>query len=174
MITDVATTGATNYEAKALPGIHTRLKQRGLLPAEHLVDGGYTSLVHLNRQPANTRSRSPDRCRSTPPATVCGAPGPMLDRGVVVFLRPEPKHCVRSSCHDPHQPWSRNGRPGGSGGQCVQMYEMRVTIGVIGEQSVSMELPQHRLRVIHSHRQTGVGCLWTVFGQLRGKDRGAP
>ncbi|MFD3823530.1 hypothetical protein [Streptomyces sp. NPDC058625] len=45
MITDVATT----YDAQALPGIHTRLKHRGLLPAEHLVDGGYTSLAHLEQ-----------------------------------------------------------------------------------------------------------------------------
>ncbi|WP_406307396.1 IS1182 family transposase [Streptomyces sp. NBC_00885] len=49
VITDVATTDATSYDAKALPGIHTRLKHRGLLPAEHLVDGGYTSLVHLEQ-----------------------------------------------------------------------------------------------------------------------------
>lgn len=49
VITDVATTDATSYDAKALPGIHTRLKRRGLLPAEHLVDGGYTSLVHLEQ-----------------------------------------------------------------------------------------------------------------------------
>jgi hypothetical protein len=47
VITDVATTAATTSDAHALPGIHTRLKRRGLLPAEHLVDGGYTSLVHL-------------------------------------------------------------------------------------------------------------------------------
>ncbi|MFI2352778.1 transposase [Streptomyces sp. NPDC019443] len=49
MITDVATTPATTYDAQALPGIHTRLARRGLLPAEHLVDGGYTSLVHLEQ-----------------------------------------------------------------------------------------------------------------------------
>ncbi|MEU5151233.1 hypothetical protein AB0G42_29205 [Streptomyces yangpuensis] len=49
VITDVATTDATGYDAKALPGIHTRLKRRGLLPTEHLVDGGYTSLVHLEQ-----------------------------------------------------------------------------------------------------------------------------
>lgn len=49
VITDVATTDATSYDAKALPGIHTRLKRRGLLPTEHLVDGGYTSLVHLEQ-----------------------------------------------------------------------------------------------------------------------------
>jgi transposase len=49
VITDVATTPATTYDAQALPGIHTRLARRGLLPAEHLVDGGYTSLVHLEQ-----------------------------------------------------------------------------------------------------------------------------
>ncbi|MFJ9369756.1 IS1182 family transposase [Nocardia sp. NPDC101769] len=47
VITDVATTPATTNDAQALPGIHTRLQSRGLLPAEHLVDGGYTSLVHV-------------------------------------------------------------------------------------------------------------------------------
>jgi transposase len=35
VITDVATTAATTSDAQALPGIHTRLKRRGLLPAEH-------------------------------------------------------------------------------------------------------------------------------------------
>jgi hypothetical protein len=47
VITDVATTSATTNDVQALPGIHARLERRGLLPAEHLVDGGYTSLVHL-------------------------------------------------------------------------------------------------------------------------------
>ena len=47
VITDVATTSAATNDAQALPGIHTRLARRGLLPAEHLVDGGYTSLVRL-------------------------------------------------------------------------------------------------------------------------------
>ncbi|WP_431914939.1 IS1182 family transposase [Nonomuraea jabiensis] len=49
VIMDVATTPATANDAQALPGIHTRLSRRGLLPAEHLVDGGYTSLVHLEQ-----------------------------------------------------------------------------------------------------------------------------
>lgn len=48
VITDVATTPATTNDAQALRGIHTRSARRGLLPAEHLVDGGYTSLVHLD------------------------------------------------------------------------------------------------------------------------------
>ncbi|MEU5893920.1 transposase [Streptomyces sp. NPDC047461] len=47
VITDVATTASTTHDSKVLPGIHTRLHRRGLLPAEHLVDGGYTSLPHL-------------------------------------------------------------------------------------------------------------------------------
>jgi hypothetical protein len=49
VITDVATTPAATNDGQALPGIHTRLARRGLLPAHHLVDGGYTSLVHLER-----------------------------------------------------------------------------------------------------------------------------
>lgn len=49
VITDVATTSAATNDAKALPGIHIRLARRGLLPAEHLVDAGYTSLVHLEQ-----------------------------------------------------------------------------------------------------------------------------
>lgn len=49
MIADVATTPATTNDAQALPGIHTRLRRRGLLPAEHLLDGGYTFLVHLEQ-----------------------------------------------------------------------------------------------------------------------------
>lgn len=49
VITDVATTAATTNDAQVLPDIHNRLRRRGLLPGEHLVDGGYTSLVHLER-----------------------------------------------------------------------------------------------------------------------------
>ncbi|WP_327419484.1 IS1182 family transposase [Streptomyces sp. NBC_01233] len=49
VITDVATTAATTHDSQVLPGIHTRLHHRGLLPAEHLVDSGYTSLVHLDQ-----------------------------------------------------------------------------------------------------------------------------
>ncbi|WP_245194628.1 transposase [Kitasatospora phosalacinea] len=49
MITVVATISAATNDGQALPGIHTRLARRELLPAEHLVDGGCTSLVHLER-----------------------------------------------------------------------------------------------------------------------------
>lgn len=46
VITDVATTEATAHDSRALPGIHRRLARRRLLPAEHLIDSGYTTLVH--------------------------------------------------------------------------------------------------------------------------------
>ncbi|MFI0108079.1 hypothetical protein ACH4NW_06895 [Streptomyces globisporus] len=49
MITDVATTAATTHDSQVLPGVHTRLARRGLLPAEHLVDAGYTFLPHLEQ-----------------------------------------------------------------------------------------------------------------------------
>ncbi|MFJ6232463.1 hypothetical protein ACIQH0_00055 [Streptomyces griseus] len=44
VITDVVTASAATNDGQALPGIHTRPARRGLLPSEHLVDGGYTSL----------------------------------------------------------------------------------------------------------------------------------
>jgi len=49
VITDVATMPAASDDRQALAGIHSRLERRGLLPGEHLVDGGYTSLVHMER-----------------------------------------------------------------------------------------------------------------------------
>ena len=49
VITDVATMPATSADTLALAGIHSRLERRGLLPGEHLVDGGYASLVHLEQ-----------------------------------------------------------------------------------------------------------------------------
>jgi hypothetical protein len=49
LVTDVATTCATRSDIQALPGIHARLERRRLLPAEHLVDAGYTSAVHLDK-----------------------------------------------------------------------------------------------------------------------------
>ncbi|MFJ8547348.1 hypothetical protein ACIRFH_36360 [Streptomyces sp. NPDC093586] len=45
----MTTTASTTHDSKVLPGIHTRLHRRGLLPAEHLVDSGYTSLPHLEQ-----------------------------------------------------------------------------------------------------------------------------
>ncbi|MGK5532082.1 IS1182 family transposase [Streptomyces sp. URMC 129] len=49
IITDVTTTPATVYDIRALPTIHSRLRRRNLLPAEHLVDGGYTSVEVRDR-----------------------------------------------------------------------------------------------------------------------------
>jgi transposase len=49
VITDVVTTPATTADTEVLPGIHTRLERRALRPAQHLVDGGYTSVVHLEQ-----------------------------------------------------------------------------------------------------------------------------
>jgi hypothetical protein len=49
VITDVATMPATSADTAAVAEIHARLAHRGLLPAGHLVDGGYTSLVHMER-----------------------------------------------------------------------------------------------------------------------------
>ncbi|MEU2835225.1 IS1182 family transposase, partial [Streptomyces lavendulae] len=49
MITDLVTTAATTHDSQVLPGIHTRLARRGLLPAEHSVDAGYTTLPHLEQ-----------------------------------------------------------------------------------------------------------------------------
>jgi hypothetical protein len=49
MITDVVTMSATSADTDVLPGSHTRLERRALRPAQHLVDGGYTSVVHLEQ-----------------------------------------------------------------------------------------------------------------------------
>ncbi|WP_331743593.1 IS1182 family transposase [Kitasatospora sp. NBC_01300] len=49
VITDVATMSATSADTEVLPGIHTRLERRSLRPDQHLVDGGYTSLPHLEQ-----------------------------------------------------------------------------------------------------------------------------
>ncbi|WP_406460014.1 transposase [Streptomyces sp. NBC_01622] len=69
VITDVATTSAATNDGQALPCIHTRLARRGLLPAEHLVDGGTPLWSTWNEPPANTRSPSAGRCRAIPPAS---------------------------------------------------------------------------------------------------------
>ncbi|WP_258037326.1 MULTISPECIES: hypothetical protein [unclassified Streptomyces] len=48
LITDIATTKPTR-DTEALPGIHTRLGVRRLLPRQHLLDGGYLSMALLHR-----------------------------------------------------------------------------------------------------------------------------
>lgn len=56
VITDVATTPPTR-DLTALPGIHARLRRRRLLPAEHLVDGGYMSVAQLDAAARDHRIR---------------------------------------------------------------------------------------------------------------------
>jgi transposase len=43
LITNILTTNATQQDFDALPDIHQRLEERDCVPAEHLVDMGYTS-----------------------------------------------------------------------------------------------------------------------------------
>ncbi|TMR05709.1 hypothetical protein ETD83_05575 [Actinomadura soli] len=47
VVIDVATIVSSN-DTQALPGIHARLQRSRLLPAQHLVDGGYTSVVLMD------------------------------------------------------------------------------------------------------------------------------
>jgi len=47
LITNVVTTTATIQDDTVLPAIHTSLAAKGLLPAEHLVDCGYTDADNL-------------------------------------------------------------------------------------------------------------------------------
>jgi transposase len=47
LITDIATTSPTR-DTQAVPGIHTRLRDRRLLPRQHLLDGGYLSVTLLH------------------------------------------------------------------------------------------------------------------------------
>ncbi|MEO3807314.1 IS1182 family transposase [Nonomuraea sp. B1E8] len=54
LVTDVATTCASRNDSTALSGVHDRLEQRKLLPAEHLVDSGYTSVVGMHQAARRT------------------------------------------------------------------------------------------------------------------------
>ncbi|MFF7470402.1 transposase [Streptomyces sp. NPDC008092] len=47
VITDVAT-AVSSADSQALPGIHARLRRLRLLPSQHLVDGGYTSVAGMD------------------------------------------------------------------------------------------------------------------------------
>ncbi|MGW2262295.1 hypothetical protein ACWCXE_31520 [Streptomyces sp. NPDC001780] len=66
-----ATADAAGYDAKALSGIHTRLKHRGLLPAGHLVDG-----ATADTPPVRCLRGGSGRCGSlvVPAARTCGMP----------------------------------------------------------------------------------------------------
>jgi transposase len=56
VITDVATTAPAN-DSTAVPGIHARLKRRRLLPGDHLLDAGYTSVALLDQAARDHRVR---------------------------------------------------------------------------------------------------------------------
>ncbi|MEU2878769.1 hypothetical protein [Streptomyces sp. NPDC007070] len=62
LIPDIATISLIR-DTQALPGIHTRLRDRRLLPAQHLVDGGYISTAPLNNSARDDRSSSSGRSR---------------------------------------------------------------------------------------------------------------
>ncbi|MFE0515833.1 hypothetical protein [Streptomyces sp. NPDC058964] len=62
-------TAATTSDARDLPGVHTRLERRGLLPAEHLVDGGYTSLVYVEQAARKHQVTVTGPLPGTPPAS---------------------------------------------------------------------------------------------------------
>lgn len=67
IITDVTTTAATVHDTRALPTILAKLDARSLLPDEHFVDQGYTS-VELRRRVAadhDVRLVGPIRAKTT-------------------------------------------------------------------------------------------------------------
>ncbi len=47
LITHVETTPATEPDCQTLPKLHTALAAKALLPAEHVVDGGYVAIDHV-------------------------------------------------------------------------------------------------------------------------------
>ena len=57
LITDVQTTVATSPDENKLPVIQAALKERDLLPTEHLVDAGYTDAGVLAEANTPTVSR---------------------------------------------------------------------------------------------------------------------
>ncbi|MEW5351105.1 hypothetical protein [Streptomyces sp. 16-176A] len=66
LIPDIATISPIR-DTQALPGIHTRLRDRRLLPAQHLVDGGYIPTALLNN------SARDDRIQLVAPVKASGA-----------------------------------------------------------------------------------------------------
>jgi len=91
VITDVATMSATSDDTLALAGIHARLERRGLLPAEHLADGGYTSLdPHGTGRPR--APDHPDRAAAGQPHPPAPRPGGLRPRRLPHRLRPPRGH----------------------------------------------------------------------------------
>lgn len=86
VITDVATI-VSGGDSVALPGIHTRLQRRGLLPAQHLVDGGYTSVALLD---AAARDHQVELAGPLP------AGGPWQRKEKTGYAREDSRHQLRT------------------------------------------------------------------------------
>jgi transposase len=91
VITDVATMPATSDDRQALAGIHARLERRGLLPAAHLADGGYTSLVHMERA-GREHQVTPHRAAAGQPHPPAPRPAGLRPRRLPHRLRPPRGH----------------------------------------------------------------------------------
>ena len=114
VITDVATMPATSADTSAVADIHARLEHRGLLPAEHLVDGGYTSLVHVERAGRDTRSPSPGRCRAIAPASTASrraTPATTSASTTTAGKSPDPQGQVSEGWHGPYPTSSPDAAP---------------------------------------------------------------
>jgi transposase len=91
VITDVATMPATSDDRQALAGIHARLERRGLLPGEHLADGGYTSLAPHGAGRARAPGH-PHRAAARQPHPPAPRPGGLCPRRLPHRLRPPGGH----------------------------------------------------------------------------------
>ena len=108
-ITDVAAT----HDSQVLPGIHTRLARRKFLPAEHLVDAGYTSLPHLEpaaREPQVTVSGP---LKSNPPASTAKtrASHGTTSASPTTISRSPPQGQVSAGWHGPYATSSATAAP---------------------------------------------------------------
>jgi hypothetical protein len=86
VITDVATI-VSSADSAALPGIHTRLQRRGLLPGQHLVDGGCTSVALLD---AAARDHQVELAGPLP------AGGPWQGKEKTGYAREDSRHRLRA------------------------------------------------------------------------------
>lgn len=114
VITDVATTAATTHDSQVLPGIHTRLARRGLLPAEHLVDAGYTSLPHLEQAAREHQVTISGPLRSNPTRQHRQNEGFARDDFHIDYDRQQsraPKGQVSAGWHGPYPPSSPTAPP---------------------------------------------------------------
>jgi Transposase DDE domain len=103
VITDVATMPATSADTSAVAGIHSRLERRGLLPGEHLTDGGYTSLIHMERAGARAPGH-PHRAAARQPHPPAPRPGGLRPRRLPHRLRPPGGHLPAGPGQQGHGP----------------------------------------------------------------------